>query len=41
MSGSQIGGKAVIHNAIIAPNTIIDEGREINVKGDEIVLISK
>lgn len=41
MSGSQIGAKAVIHNAIIAPNTIIDEGREINVKGDEIVLISK
>lgn len=41
MSGSNIGNRAVIHNAIIAPNTIIEEGREINVNGKEIVLICK
>jgi glucose-1-phosphate adenylyltransferase len=41
MSGTNIRKGSKISNAIIAPNTEIEAGRKINLKGDEIVLITK
>lgn len=40
MSGSTIQSGVKIKNAIIAPNTVIGDKREINLDGDEVVLIN-
>jgi glucose-1-phosphate adenylyltransferase len=41
MSGARIKVGAKIHNAIIAPNSVIERGEEINLNSDEIVLIAR
>ena len=41
MEGALIKRGARVHNAIIAPGTVIEPKEEINVDGDEIVLISR
>ena len=41
MEGAQIKAGAKVHNAIIAPYTIIEPKEEINLDGDEVVLISR
>lgn len=41
MSGSVIRKGAKISNAIIAPNTIIEAGREVNLNSNDIVLVTK
>ena len=39
MEGSVIKRGAKLYNAILAPNTVIEAGVEVNLKNDEIVLI--
>ena len=39
MEGAYIGKNARINNAIIAPDSIIEAGAEINLDGDQVVLI--
>ena len=39
MEGARINKGAVVHNAIIAPNVVIDENAQINVDGEKIVLV--
>ena len=41
MQGALIKHGARVHNAIIGPNAVIEEGEQINLGSDEIVLISK
>jgi glucose-1-phosphate adenylyltransferase len=41
MSGARIKVGAKIHNAIIAPNSVVERGEEINLNSDEIVLIAR
>ena len=41
MEGARIGKGARVHNAIIAPGTIIEDREEINRDGDSVVLISR
>lgn len=41
MSGARICKNAKVSNAIIAPDVVIEEGCEVNVDSDEIVLISR
>ncbi|MCR5184729.1 MAG: glucose-1-phosphate adenylyltransferase [Bacilli bacterium] len=41
MEGAYIKRGARVHNAIIAPYTVIEEKEEINVDGDDIVLVSR
>ena len=40
MQGVKVGKNAKIENAIISPNTIIEDGAEINVGGAEVVLLT-
>lgn len=39
MPGVKVGKNAIIHNAIVGPNSIIKDGEEINKGGKDIVLI--
>ena len=39
MEGSTIKRGAKVHNAIIAPNSVIPENSEINLGNDNVVLI--
>ena len=41
MEGAQVKAGAKVHNAIIAPYTIIEPKEEINLDSDEVVLISR
>ena len=41
MEGAQVKQGAKVHNAIIAPYTIIEPREEINLDGNEVVLISR
>ncbi len=41
MSGARICKNAKVSNAIIAPDVVVEEGCEVNVDSDEIVLISR
>jgi ADP-glucose pyrophosphorylase len=41
MTGAKIKKGAKVKNAIIAPNTTIKAGSEVNLESDEVVLISK
>ena len=41
MEGAQVKAGAKVHNAIIAPYTIIEPREEINLGGDEVVLVSR
>ena len=41
MEGAHIHAGAKVHNAIIAPYTIIEPREEINLGGDEVVLVSR
>ena len=41
MEGARIRSGAKIHNAIVAPYVDIEEGRQINLGSDEVVLVSK
>lgn len=40
MAGAKVGRNARVENAIIGPNTIIEENAQINVGGNEIVLLT-
>ena len=41
MEGAKVNKGAKVHNAIIAPHTVIEENEEINIGGDKVVLISR
>ena len=41
MEGAHVRRGAKVHNAIIAPGTVIEEKEEINLGNDEVVLISR
>ena len=41
MEGAHVRRGAKVHNAIIAPGTVIEEKEEINLGSDEVVLISR
>ena len=41
MTGARVKIGAKIHNAIIAPNVVVNEREEINLNSDKVVLISK
>ena len=41
MQGARVKVNAKVHNAIIAPFEVIEEGEEINLGQDEVVLIAK
>ncbi len=40
MNGARIKVGAKIHNAIIAPDVVVESGKKINLNGDEVVLIA-
>jgi len=39
MEGSVIKRGAKLYNAILAPNTVIEAGVEVNLKNEEIILV--
>ena len=41
MAGARVKIGAKVNNAIIAPGVVIDEGEEINLNSDEVVLVAK
>ena len=41
MAGARVKIGAKVNNAIIAPGVVINEGEEINLNGDKVVLIAK
>ena len=40
MSGAFVSKNAKVHKAIIAPNTFIEEGAQINLGSDDVVLLN-
>ena len=41
MANAKIKRGAKVKNAIIAPDTIIDEGERVNIHSQEIVLVNR
>ncbi len=41
MPGAIIGKNAVVDHAIVAGGTVIEDGRQVNVQGDKIALVTK